>query len=90
MQTVRQLSTVFLGSSALFVASPALAAPGGPAIAYSLQSGSTYSIYLTNSDGSGTVKLYTAPAKANIVQIDMRPGGKSAGDHRGLSCTKLT
>jgi hypothetical protein len=74
MKITRQLATV-LGFSALFFAAPALAATGGPAIAYSIQNGSTFSIYLTNPDGSGTVKLYTAPVKTNIAQIDMRPGG---------------
>jgi hypothetical protein len=62
--------------AAIAFADPALAAtPGGPPIAYALQSGYTYSIFLTNPNGTGTVKLYTGPNKANIGQIDMRPGG---------------
>lgn len=75
MPIATRLSTALAGSLALFVASPALSATGGPGIAYSIQSGSTYSIYLVNPDGTGTVKLYTAPVKTNIVELDMRPGG---------------
>jgi hypothetical protein len=56
-------------------ASPALAAAGGPPIAYTVASGSTQSIYLANPDGSGAVKLYTTGSKVGIGQLDMRPGG---------------
>src|SRR4051812_44340431 len=67
-----------LSASALLLpaaASPALAAPGGPPIAYTVGSGQTQSIYLANPDGTGTVKLYTGGNKVNVVQIDIRPGG---------------
>jgi hypothetical protein len=60
---------------ALASASPALAAAGGPPIAYALASGQTQSIYLANPDGSGTVKVYTGGSKVNIIAIDIRPGG---------------
>jgi len=62
-------------AGAFAAASPALAAVGGPPIAYAVGSGQTQSIYLTNPDGTGSVKLYTTGNKVNIVQIDMRPGG---------------
>lgn len=67
--------SAFLLASAAFAADPASAAPGGPSIAYALESGSTQSIYLQNQDGSGKVKVYTGGNKVRIVQIDVRPGG---------------
>ncbi|MBB3763209.1 hypothetical protein [Sphingomicrobium lutaoense] len=33
------------------------------------------SIYLTNPNGSGTVRLYTTPRKASIGALDLKPGG---------------
>ena len=76
MDGIFRTSSILLASASLCAASSAVAATsGGPQIAYSLLSGYTQSIYLTNSDGSGKVKLYTTANKANIGDIDIRPGG---------------
>jgi hypothetical protein len=53
----------------------AAATPGGPPIAYAQESGTTYSVYLQNPDGSGKVKLYTAASKTYLAFLDMKPGG---------------
>jgi hypothetical protein len=68
-------SVILSAATVAIAASPALAAAGGPQIAYAATSGSTQSIYLANADGSGTVKLYTTGNKVGIGQLDMRPGG---------------
>jgi hypothetical protein len=67
----------FLLSAAAFVAtaSPALAVTGGPPIAYMVNSGSTFDVYLSNSDGTGKAKVYSTTTKHSLWQIDVRPGG---------------
>jgi hypothetical protein len=52
------------------IAAPAEAA--GPPIAYGKLSGTSYNLYLTNPNGTGTIKLYTGPAK-NSLNVDMNP-----------------
>lgn len=44
----------------------------GPPIAYARQSGSAYDLYLANANGTGTIKLYSGPAK-NTLNVDMNP-----------------
>jgi len=63
------------GALVLATASPALAAGGGPPIAYVVVSGGTNDLYLSNSDGTGKVKLYSSGNKVGIIHVDIRPGG---------------
>jgi hypothetical protein len=58
-------------------ASPALAAvvAGGPPIAYALNSGNTFTVTLSNPDGTGKASVYTSANKTYIAQVDIRPGG---------------
>lgn len=56
--------------TAAAVAVPAGAA--GPPIAYAKQSGTAYDLYLTNPNGTGTIKLYSGPAR-NSLNLDMNP-----------------
>lgn len=72
---IRRSILCSIAAASFAATSPALAAVGGPPIAYALTSGNTQSIYLANPDGSGTVKVYTTASKVNIAQIDIRPGG---------------
>lgn len=59
----------------LLVSSATTAMAGGPPIAYAKESGYTFELFLTNPDGTGTVKLYTSPNKVSISHVDIRPGG---------------
>ena len=69
-------ASMLFSAAALFAAaSPAAAVPGGPPIAYVVNSGSTFDVYLSNSDGSGKVKVYSTTTKHSLWQIDVRPGG---------------
>ncbi len=56
--------------AATAVAVPAGAA--GPPIAYGKLSGTSYDLYLTDTNGAGTIKLWTGAAK-NALSIDMNP-----------------
>jgi hypothetical protein len=56
--------------AATVIAAPAGAA--GPPIAYGKLSGTSYDLYLTNPNGTGTIKLYSGPAK-NALNVDMNP-----------------
>lgn len=59
-----------LFGTAIAIAVPAEAA--GPPIAYGKLSGTSYDLYLTKPDGTGTIKLWTGPVK-NALTIDMNP-----------------
>ena len=56
--------------SATAVAVPAEAA--GPPIAYAKEVGSGFSIFVTNPNATGTLKLYSGPAKNSLI-VDMNP-----------------
>ena len=56
--------------SATAVAVPAGAA--GPPIAYAKEVGSGFSIFVTNPNATGTLKLYSGPAKNSLI-VDMNP-----------------
>jgi hypothetical protein len=58
---------------AISTASIAAPAIGAPPIAYAKQAGTSFDLYLTNPNGSGTVKLYSSPAKNTIGVVDMNP-----------------
>jgi len=67
---------MLLSAGALIAtASPAAAVTGGPPIAYVIDSGKTFDVYLGNSDGTGKVKVYSTTTKHSLWQIDVRPGG---------------
>ena len=68
MVRISKLALSLLAASALAV--PAGAA--GPPIAYAKEAGSGFDIYLTNPNGTGTIKLYSGPAK-NALNLDMNP-----------------
>jgi hypothetical protein len=70
-------ASIQLSAAALFAvaASPSNAAPGGAPIAYALNSGNTFTVTLSNPDGTGKAGVYTSANKSNIVQVEMRPGG---------------
>jgi hypothetical protein len=56
--------------SATAVAVPAGAA--GPPIAYAKEVGAGFSIFVTNPNATGTLKLYSGPAKNSLI-VDMNP-----------------
>lgn len=64
-------------AAALFAsASPAAAAtPGGPPIAYAVNSANAFAVTLTNPDGSGKANVYTTASKTTITEVDVRPDG---------------
>lgn len=69
---------------------------GGPPIAY-VKAGGSQEIYLVNANGSGAVRLYTAPRKTAIASLDLRPGGNeiafvetASGKPRILKVQKFT
>jgi hypothetical protein len=67
---------MLLSAGALIAtASPAAAVTGGPPIAYVINIGKTFDVYLGNSDGTGKVKVYSTTTKHSLWQIDVRPGG---------------
>src|SRR4051812_7005435 len=65
------LITGSLLASASFALPATVAA--APPIAYAKESGSSFDIYLANPNGTGAVKLYSAPLKNSAI-LDMRPG----------------
>jgi len=75
MGKITKASMLFCASALFAAGSPAGAVPGGPPIAYAVNSGSTSDVYLSNADGSGKVKVYSTSSKHNLWQIDMRAGG---------------
>jgi hypothetical protein len=66
----RHFSLVALAAAIAVPAGSAVAA--GPPIAYAKQAGAGFDLYLTNPNGSGTIKLYSGPAK-NSLSVDMNP-----------------
>jgi hypothetical protein len=75
MGKITKASMLFSAAALFAAASPAAAVPGGPPIAYAVNSGKTIDVYLSNADGSGKVKVYSTTSKNNLWQIDVRPGG---------------
>lgn len=75
MGKIIKASMLFSAAALFAAASPAYAVPGGPPIAYAASGGSTIDVYLSNADGSGKVKVYSATSRHSLWQIDMRPGG---------------
>jgi len=75
MGKITKASMLFCATAVFAAASPASAVPGGPPIAYAVNSGSMIDVYLSNADGSGKVKVYSTTAKHSLWQIDMRAGG---------------
>lgn len=68
---IRKTTLSFLAAAATII--PATSAEAaGPPIAYGKQAGTAYDLYLTNPNGTGTIKLYTGPAK-NSLSVDMNP-----------------
>lgn len=65
-----RLRQLLLAASLLAGSNAALAA-GGPPIAYVKGSG----IYLTNQDGTGTVRLHAVSGKRTIGALDLKPSG---------------
>lgn len=66
----------------------------GPPIAYVKASGTAQEIYLVNPDGSALTKLYTAPRKMVVGNLDLKPGGGEiafslSGDLKILSYDEL-
>ncbi|HVL78966.1 MAG TPA: hypothetical protein VM346_06725 [Sphingomicrobium sp.] len=67
------IAALFLGTSLATVAN---AQSGGPPIAYvKFEGAGSATIYLTNDNGKGTVKLYAAPSKTKVLHLDLKPGG---------------
>ena len=74
------------------LAATAIAVPAGavgPPIAYGKQSGTSYDLYLTNPNGTGTIKLYTSPAK-NSLNVDMNPVVTSGVNELAVVESRLT
>jgi hypothetical protein len=69
----------------------ALLAAGGPPIAYAKIEGGGTNVYLTNANGTGTVKLYTTPKKHTVSSLDLKPGGNEIAviEYNGTLPTKL-
>jgi hypothetical protein len=67
---VRISTPILLLLAATAIAVPAGAA--GPPIAYAKEAGSGFDLYLTNPDATGTIKLYSGPAR-NSLNVDMNP-----------------
>lgn len=69
----------WLGSAlliGLFAATPAKAQTNeGPPIAYVKTLSNGDEIYLVDAGGGGLIRLYKAPSKTQITQLDLRPGG---------------
>src|SRR5690242_14249326 len=66
----RRTFVALAATSAAAISVPALAAPP---IAYTKEAGTKYEVYLTNPNGSGTVKLFTSAARNAIGVLDMNP-----------------
>lgn len=58
------------------VFSSATAFAASQEIAYVKVGGRSQEVYLVNSDGTGTSKIYTAAAKKNIAALDFKPSGE--------------
>ena len=64
--------------ASVLLASGATLAPAqtvGPPIAYAKLTGSAHEIYLTQPDGTATVRLYRGPNKTHMGFMDIKPGG---------------
>jgi hypothetical protein len=75
MRTPARSFSYLVSAIALAASSPAIAAAGGAPIAYALNSGNTFTVTLSNPDGTAKASVYTSGTKANIIQVEMRPGG---------------
>jgi hypothetical protein len=65
----------FIALGATSLAAVAGSATAAPPIAYTKEAGGKFELYLTNENGSGTVKLYSSPARNSIGNVDMNPAG---------------
>lgn len=68
MVRITKLALSLLAASALAASAEA----AGPPIAYSKEVGSGFSIFVTNPNGTGTLKLYSGPSKNSLI-LDMNP-----------------
>ena len=81
------IAAIFL-SSGVAATAPAQT-PGGPPIAYVKRVSNGDEIYLVNDDKTGLIRLYKAPSKITITQLDLRPGGGEIAFLEGYTKLKM-
>lgn len=82
-----RISKLALLLSATTIAVPAEAA--GPPIAYAKEVGSGFSIFVTNPNGTGTLKLYSGPSKNSLI-VDMNPALSGGSNELAVVASRAT
>jgi len=82
-----RISKLALLLSATTIAVPAEAA--GLPIAYAKEVGSGFSIFVTNPNGTGTLKLYSGPSKNSLI-VDMNPALSAGSNELAVVASRAT